>query len=74
MEAVNITAYNIDVSQIETLKAFLKALKIKFDMSISKEKDPFNPEFVAKILKGDNDFAAGKGIKMSVSEFKSLCK
>ena len=71
MEAINIKAFTADVAQIEALKAFMKALKIKFE--VSKEK-PYNPEFVAMIKKGDKQLAGGKGIKMSVTEFKDLCK
>ena len=70
MEAITFKAFTADTSQIEAIKAFMKALKIKFE--ISKEK-PYDPEFVAKILKGDKQFAEGKGIKMSISEFKDLC-
>lgn len=33
MEAVTIKAYTDDVSQIEAIKAFMKALKIKFELS-----------------------------------------
>ena len=47
MEAINIKAFTEDTSQIEALKAFMKALKIKFE--VTKEK-PYNSEFVNKIL------------------------
>ncbi|KFF03346.1 DUF2683 family protein [Flavobacterium reichenbachii] len=33
MQAINITAYTEDASQIEAVKAFMKALKIKFEIS-----------------------------------------
>ena len=33
MEAINIKAFTEDSSQIEALKAFMKALKIKFEVS-----------------------------------------
>ena len=32
MQAINITAYTEDASQIEAVKAFMKALKIKFEI------------------------------------------
>ncbi len=73
MKAINITAYTEDASQIEAIKAFMKALKIKFELAKESDK-PYNPEFVAMVKKGDKEFAEGKGIKMSVSEFKDLCK
>lgn len=52
-----ITVHPEDASQIEAVKAIMKALKIKFE--ISKEK-PYNPEFVAKIKRSEEDFKNGK--------------
>lgn len=52
-----ITVHPEDASQIEAIKAFMKALKIKFE--ISKEK-PYNAEFVAKIKSSEEDFKNGK--------------
>lgn len=57
MESINITAFTQDTSQIEAIKAFMKALKIKFE--ISKDK-PYNAEFVAKIKRSEDDFKKGK--------------
>ncbi len=71
METINIKAHTADVSQIEAIKAFMKALKIKFE--VTKEK-PYNPEFVEKILQGDKDFKAGKGRKVTVKELNGLWK
>lgn len=73
MEALTIKAYTADNSQIDAIKAFMKALKIKFVFTKETEK-PYNPAFVAMIKKGDKEFSEGKGIKMSVKEFKNLCK
>ena len=71
MQAINFTAYTEDASQIEAVKAFMKALKIKFEVS----KDlPYNPEFVEKILQGDIDHKAGKGKKITMEELNSLWK
>ncbi|TDO71078.1 hypothetical protein EV143_11070 [Flavobacterium chryseum] len=33
MQAINITAYTEDASQIEAVKAFMNALKIKFEIA-----------------------------------------
>jgi hypothetical protein len=75
MKAINITAYTEDPSQIEAIKAVIKAFKIKYSISKAKEMDsPYNPDFVATIKKGDKQLAEGKGIKMSISDFKDLCK
>lgn len=73
MEAINIKAYTADNSQIDAIKAFMKALKIKFEVAKETE-SPYDPEFVAMIKKGQKEVAEGKGIKMSISEFKELCK
>jgi hypothetical protein len=42
--------------KFEALKAFMRAFKIKFE--ITKE-SPYDPDFVAKILQGDEDFKKG---------------
>ncbi len=57
MTAINFTAYTNDVSQIETLKGILKALKIKFEFNTTDK--PYNPEFVAKIQESDKQYKAG---------------
>ncbi len=71
MEALNITAFPEDASQIEAIKAFMKALKIKFVLS---KEAAYDPDFVAMIKKGEKQIAEGRGIKMSVVDFKDLCK
>lgn len=71
MEAINITAYPSDMSQIVAIKAVMKALKIKFE--VSKEK-PYNPEFIAKIQKGRQDYKDGKGKVMTMDELNALWK
>jgi hypothetical protein len=58
--------------QFDALKAFAKALKIKFE--ISKEDENYNPEFVEKILQGDKDIADGKGKKVTLDELNKLWK
>jgi hypothetical protein len=42
--------------KLAALKAFMKALKIPFE----EEKPPYNPEFVEKIIRSEEDFKAGK--------------
>ena len=72
MQTENIfTAHPTTADQINALIAVVKAFKIKFEVTQEK---PYNPEFVAKILQGDEDIKNGRGIKMSVEEFKSQCK
>lgn len=75
MGAINIKAYTDDASQIEAIKAVIKAFKIKYTITKTKEIVPnYNPEFVAKILQGDKDYEEGKGEKISLEELNNLCK
>jgi len=50
--------------QLTTLKAFMKALKISFE----EEKSPYDTEFVAKILQGDEDIKAGRTKKIKLDD------
>jgi hypothetical protein len=61
-----------NAEQSKALKAFVKALHIKFE--ISKAEKPYNQDFVDKILKGDEDFNAGKGTKITIEELNQLWK
>jgi len=70
MKAINITAYTDDTSQIEALKAVMKALKIKFELT--KGENPYNPEFVEKIQQGDEDLKNGKGRVVTLEELDSF--
>lgn len=69
MKAINFTAYTEDASQIEAVKAFMKALKIKFE--ISKEK-PYNPEFVAKIRQSEKEIEQGKSKKVRKEDLSNF--
>jgi hypothetical protein len=71
MQTINITAHTEDPSQIEAVKAVMKALKIKFE--ISKEK-PYNPEFVNMVLEAEKEIKQGKGLKVTSQEFDNLWK
>jgi hypothetical protein len=71
MEAINIVAYPSDTSQIDAIKAVMKALKIKFEVTKTK---PYNPEFVAKIKKSQQDYKEGKGKVMTMDELNALWK
>ncbi|RKR81331.1 hypothetical protein BDD43_1476 [Mucilaginibacter gracilis] len=37
-------------------------------LNIDVEKDPYDPAFVAKILKGDQDMKEGKGVKINIDD------
>lgn len=49
--------------QLEAIKAFVKALKIDFEIEKS-----YDPKFVTKILKGEQDIADGKGVKIKTED------
>jgi phosphoribosylamine-glycine ligase len=69
MQTNNITAHTEDASQIEAVKAFMKALKIKFE--ISKEKS-YNPEFVKKIEKSKKELKEGKSTRVKKEDLQSF--
>jgi hypothetical protein len=50
--------------QLSALKAFVKALKIEF----TTEKSPYNPEFVAKIKRSQEQMKEGKGVEIAVED------
>ncbi|MBW6483974.1 MAG: hypothetical protein K0B10_13060 [Vicingaceae bacterium] len=59
MSASNIIiAHPVSKDKLESLKAFLKALKIKFEVA---NEETYNEDFVKMILKGDEDIKNGKG-------------
>ncbi len=66
-----IIAHPSSADKFEALKAFMQALKIKFE--VTKDK-PYHPEFVADILQGDKDIQAGKGKKITLNELDNLWK
>jgi hypothetical protein len=57
--------------QITVIKAFLEALKIKFEFS---KGETYNPEFVAKILQGKKDIENGKGTVYTSDQLNALWK
>ncbi|MEQ1734783.1 MAG: DUF2683 family protein [Bacteroidia bacterium] len=69
MTAINFTAYTNDASQIETIKAFMKALKIKFEFNNEK---PYNAEFVAKIEESKQQYKQGKFTRVSVDKLDAF--
>jgi hypothetical protein len=72
MNAINIIAYTDDAAQIAAVKAFLKALKIKFELSKEKDEDGYNPEFVAKIKKSQQEHEEGNFITVEREDLKSF--
>ncbi|TBO43886.1 DUF2683 family protein [Pedobacter kyonggii] len=50
--------------QSTALKAVMKVLKIDFET----EESPYNPEFIAKIKRGQEQVKAGKGVKIAIED------
>jgi hypothetical protein len=72
MDSPNIfIAHPTTAEQVDALKAFVKALKIKFEITNEKM---YNTDFVAKIEKGRQDFTEGKGKIMSIDQLNDLWK
>ena len=65
MEAINIKAFTEDTSQIEAIKAFMKALKIKFVVS---NETTYNTEFVKKIEDSRQQAKDCKTVKIALDE------
>lgn len=68
MQTINITAHPQDVSQIDAIKAFMKALKIKFEIA----EKPYNPEFVAKIQKSKQEIKEGKSTRVKKEDLQNF--
>ena len=64
-------AHPSDDKELNIIKAFFEALKIRFEI---KKNSPYDPRFVDKILEGDEDFKAGKGRKITMDELNRLWK
>lgn len=69
MEAINIIAHTKNKVQTNTLKAFLKALKIKFEILRDEE---YNPDFVAKIQESKKQYEQGKYIMIDKKEINQF--
>jgi hypothetical protein len=73
MKAQNLfTIQTINSEQTNALIAFVKALKIKFEVKAID--DQYDSDFVAKIEKSRKDYKDGKGVEMSIDELRKLCK
>jgi hypothetical protein len=52
----------------KALKGFLKAFNIRFESYIDEKQNPYNPEFIAKIERGNDDVRTGHTTKISLDE------
>jgi hypothetical protein len=64
-----IIAHPKNNEQVSALKAFMQAMKIKFEISKS---DSYNPEFVEKILESKKQIAQGKFTEVKQEDIKSF--
>ena len=64
MEAIIIHPENKD--QLNAVEAILKVLKVPFKKT--KEKSPYNPEFVAKIKRSERNFSKGKYTTIKIED------
>lgn len=55
---MTVTAYPINKKQEKAIKAFFEALEIPFE--ITKDESPYNPAFVEKMKRGEENFEAGR--------------
>ncbi len=53
--------------QVDAIKAFMDALKIKFEVSKTKD-SPYNPEFVAKIERSRYQAREGKTVSIDLDD------
>lgn len=71
MEAIVLHPKNQE--QLEAIKAIAKALKMKFETTVS-DSSPYNLDFVDKIKRGDKDLKEGKGRSITLEELDRLCE
>ena len=64
-------AHPSNEQEMNTIKAFFEALRIKFEVV---KEPPYDPDFVAKIERGREDYKNGKGITLSMDELNEICK
>ena len=64
-------AHIVDNQQENMLKAFCKALKIKFE--VTRER-PYDKDFTDMVLQAEDSIRNGRGKKVSSEEFDNLWK
>ncbi len=65
-------AHPANNEQLIALKAFLKALKIKFEVTHADKL--YNPDFVNMVLDAEKEIKSGKGVIVSTNDFENLWK
>lgn len=69
MRTRNIIAHPQTTEQLKALKAFLKALKIKFEIS---GEESYDPEFVEKVLESRKQAKEGKTTRVKKENLKEF--
>ena len=67
----SIIAHSISEDKLEYIKAFLSALKVKFEVSKTDNTD-YSKEFVAKINKSKKDFKNGDFVTVNSEDLDKL--
>ena len=70
MEIENIYIVHPTKEQASALRAFIKALKIKFEVTTND--NLYNPEFVAKIKKSKQEFQQGNFVRVEKADLKTF--
>lgn len=65
MKTQNIIVHPANEKELNVIKAFFNALKIKFEVA---KDSPYDPEFVAKINKSRKQAAEGKTVKIDLDD------
>ena len=69
MEQQAIIVHPANEQELNVIKAFFKALKIKFEVS---EEVPYNPEFVEKVIQGKKDIEEGRFTDVKPENLKNF--
>jgi methyl coenzyme M reductase alpha subunit len=64
-----IIAHPVSEDKLESLKAFLKALKIKFEVA---NEDTYNEDFVKMIQKSEQEFKKGQFTRVKKNELSDF--
>lgn len=64
-----IIAHPVSEDKLESLKAFLKALKIKFEVA---KEDTYNEDFVKMIQKSEQEFKKGQFTRVKKNELSDF--
>jgi len=63
-----LVAHPQNEAQDKALRAVMEALKVPYDEEPDTSESPYNPEFVAKIKRGEEEAKKGNGLKINMQE------